>query len=246
MRRDRDGGAARAQGLALSVQRRRGKSKVFWPPFRGSRKHRASRTSWGRVALLFLIGVTVSLQIGKVPGELPAIETELGLTLFDIGSSSRSSASSPRSAASSSARSRIASAACASRSRGLRSAGPRASRAPSRRAPFRCSRAASSRVWASSSRPPRRRRSSPMRRAPSDRGKALGLWGMYMPAGMSTMMLIAALLAGAWSWRQLWQATALLQSRLTRPWSGSPFAGASRQRRRHGRRSQSRCASGTG
>ena len=44
----------------------------------------------------------------------------------------------------------------------------------------------------------------------ADRGKALGLWGMYMPAGTSTMMLLGALLAGAWSWRQLWQATALL------------------------------------
>jgi CP family cyanate transporter-like MFS transporter len=35
--------------------------------------------------LLFLIGVTVSLQIGKVPGQLPAIESELGLSLFNVG-----------------------------------------------------------------------------------------------------------------------------------------------------------------
>ena len=67
------------------MQQRREKGGTSSATPRRSRKNPARRTSWGRVLLLFLIGVTVSLQIGKVPGQLPAIESELGLSLFNVG-----------------------------------------------------------------------------------------------------------------------------------------------------------------
>jgi CP family cyanate transporter-like MFS transporter len=196
--------------LALSGQRRRGKSKVFWPPFRGSRKHRASRTSWGRVALLFLIGVTVSLQIGKVPGELPAIETELGLTLFDIGLivSIFSLIAAIGGIFIGALSDRFGSLRLAVAGLALGGAASFAGSFATSAFPLLASRVIEGLgfILATTSTPALIANET----SPSDRGKALGLWGMYMPAGTSTMMLIAALLAGAWSWRQLWQATALL------------------------------------
>ena len=41
-------------------------------------------TSWFKVTLLFLIGVTAAFQVGKVPGQLPAISAELDLSLFGV------------------------------------------------------------------------------------------------------------------------------------------------------------------
>ena len=43
-----------------------------------------------------------------------------------------------------------------------------------------------------------------------DRAKALGLWSAYMPTGGTIALLAAPLLIGAWGWRGLWLAFALL------------------------------------
>ncbi|MBV9517158.1 MAG: MFS transporter [Hyphomicrobiales bacterium] len=192
------------------MQRRREKDKPIWALFRTTRKNRASRTSWGRVGLLFLIGVAVSLQIGKVPGELSAIQGELGLSLFDVGLIV--SIFSLIAAVSG-----IFIGALSDRFGSLRLAV--SGLALGGLASFIGSFATSaflllaSRVieglgfiLATTSTPALIGNET----SPSDRGKALGLWGMYMPAGTSIMMILAALLASAWSWRQLWQVTALL------------------------------------
>jgi CP family cyanate transporter-like MFS transporter len=196
--------------LALSVQRRRGQSRVFWPLFRAARKHRTSRTSWGRVALLFLIGVTVSLQIGKVPGELPAIETELGLTLFDIGwiVSIFSLIAAIGGIFIGALSDRFGSLRLAVAGLALGGAASFAGSFATSAFPLLLSRVIEGLgfILATTSTPALIANET----SPSDRGKALGLWGMYMPAGTSTMMMLAAVLAGAWSWRQLWQATALI------------------------------------
>ena len=43
-----------------------------------------------------------------------------------------------------------------------------------------------------------------------DRAKALGLWSAYMPTGGAIALLVAPWLIGAWGWRGLWLALAVL------------------------------------
>ncbi len=162
------------------------------------------------MALLFLIGVTVSLQIGKVPGELSAIEIELQLTLFDIGLivSIFSLIAAMGGIFIGALSDRFGSLRLAVTGLALGGAASFAGSFATSAFPLLASRVVEGLgfILATTSTPAL----IAVETSPSDRGKALGLWGMYMPAGTSLMMLLAALLAGAWSWRQLWQATALL------------------------------------
>ncbi|MBV9432230.1 MAG: MFS transporter [Hyphomicrobiales bacterium] len=194
----------------MSTQRKRRKSKSIWPPFPAKRKHRASHTSWGMVALLFLIGVSVSLQIGKVPGELPAIETELGLSLFDIGLivSIFSLIAATGGIFIGAVSDRFGSLRLAVAGLALGGLASFAGSFATSAFPLLVTRVIEGMgfILATTSTPALIANET----IASDRGKALGLWGMYMPAGTSLMMLLAALLAGAWDWRQLWQATAFL------------------------------------
>ena len=156
--------------------------------------------------LLFLIGVTVSLQIGKVPGQLPAIESELGLSLFNVGLIV-------------SIFSLIAAfggifiGAVSDRFGSLRlvvvglALGGAASFAGSFAAsalPLLASRVAEGFgfILATASTPALIANET----SSSDRSKALGLWDAYMPAGMSAMMRRAALF-------------------LLAPWAGASFGG---------------------
>ena len=162
------------------------------------------------VALLFLIGVSVSLQIGKVPGELPAIETELGLSLFDIGLivSIFSLIAATGGIFIGAVSDRFGSLRLAVAGLALGGLASFAGSFATSAFPLLVTRVIEGMgfILATTSTPALIANET----IASDRGKALGLWGMYMPAGTSLMMLLAALLAGAWDWRQLWQATAFL------------------------------------
>lgn len=40
--------------------------------------------------------------------------------------------------------------------------------------------------------------------APRHRGLAMGIWGLFMPLGVTTMLLLAPVMLGLWGWRPLW------------------------------------------
>ena len=167
-------------------------------------------TSWFKVTLLFLIGVTAAFQVGKVPGQLPAISAELDLSLFSV--------------------SLIISIFSLIAALGGVFVGTLANRFGNLRlmvsglalgglaslvASFAGSGTAliASRVveglgfiMATTSTPTL----IVTQTSTLDRGKALGIWGMYMPAGMSGMMLMTALISSLLSWRGIWRLTAAL------------------------------------
>jgi MFS family permease len=167
-------------------------------------------TSWPRVALLCLAGVTAAFQVGKVPGQLHAMEGQLGFNLFEagltisifnliaalggilIGTLADRFGNLRMIVAG------LALGGAASALGSLASGAPAllASRAIEGFGFILATTATPSLIVAET--------------AGADHGKALGLWSMYMPAGMSAMMLIAALLAGELSWRGIWLLTAAL------------------------------------
>jgi MFS family permease len=160
--------------------------------------------------LLFLIGVTVSLQIGKVPGQLPAIESELGLSLFNVGLivSIFSLIAAFGGIFIGAVSDRFGSLRLVVAGLALGGAASFAGSFAASALPLLASRVAEGFgfILATASTPALIANET----SSSDRGKALGLWGMYMPAGMSAMMVAAALLAGALGWRELWRVTAAL------------------------------------
>jgi MFS transporter, CP family, cyanate transporter len=196
--------------MGLGVQRRRERGEGAAPVRREVTDLVAARTSWGRVGLLFLIGVTVALQVGKVPGQLPAIEGELGLSLFDIGliisifsliaalGGIFVGALADRFGSLRLVVAGLALGGVASFAGSFAASGP----------PLLASRVIEGFgfILATTSTPALVVKET----SSADRGKALGLWGMYMPAGMSAMMIAAALLSGALGWRELWRLTAFL------------------------------------
>jgi MFS family permease len=167
------------------------------------------QTSWVRVALVCLIGVTAALQIGKVPGQLPTIERDLGLSLFQNGlvlsifslvAAAGGIFVGVLSARFGAVRQIIAGLTLG----GLASlagsfvttgSGLLATRVVEGLGFILASAATPTLIVGESS--------------VDDRGRALGLWSMYMPAGMSSMMIIAALLGEALGWRGIWRLTAL-------------------------------------
>jgi CP family cyanate transporter-like MFS transporter len=193
----------------VQLRRDRGQPSLEAPRDEGTISATA-RTSWGRVGLICLIGVTVALQVGKVPVELQAIEAELSLSLFEIGLII-------------SIFSLIAAlggifvGALADRFGNLRlivaglSLGGMASLAGSFAAsgePLLISRIVEGLgfILATTATPALIVNET----GEAQRGKALGVWSMYMPAGMSSMMVAAALLAGSLGWRDIWRLTAAL------------------------------------
>ena len=162
------------------------------------------------VGLLFLIGVTASLQIGKVPGELPAIQAELGLSLFDIGLivSIFSLVAAIGGIFVGALSDRFGSLRLAVAGLALGGIASFVGSFAGSAAPLLASRVVEGLgfILATTSTPALIANETGL----SDRGRALGLWGMYMPAGTSLMMVVAAFLTGSWNWRQLWQATTLL------------------------------------
>jgi MFS family permease len=169
----------------------------------------AARTSWPRVGLVCLIGVTAALQIGKVPGQLPPIARELGLSLFEnglvlsifsliaavggilvgvlaarIGNVRQIAIGLALGGLASLAGSLAPSDVALLASRVVEGFG------------FILATAATPTLIVSET-------------SEADRGRALGLWSMYMPAGMSAMMIVAALLSSIVGWRGIWRLTAL-------------------------------------
>jgi MFS family permease len=167
------------------------------------------RTSWPRVALVCLIGVTVALQIGKVPGQLPTVERELNLSLVENGLvlsifsliaavggifvgalSARFGA--VRQVMTGLALGGVATFAGSFATNGVALLASRVVEGLG----FILATAATPTLIVGETRM-------------EDRGRALGLWSMYMPAGMSAMMIVAALIGGAAGWRGVWRLTAL-------------------------------------
>jgi len=166
------------------------------------------RTSWPRVALVCLIGVTAALQIGKVPGQLPAIERELRLSLFENGlvlsifsliaavggifvGVLAARLGNVRQIAIGLALGGLASLAGSFAPAGLPLLASRVVEGFG----FILATAATPTLIVSET-------------GEADRGRALGLWSMYMPAGMSAMMVIAALIGSFAGWRGIWRLTA--------------------------------------
>jgi MFS transporter, CP family, cyanate transporter len=167
-------------------------------------------TSWPRVALLCLVGVTAAFQVGKVPGQLHALESQLDLSLFQAGlvlsifnliaalggvliGSLGDRFGNLRMIVAGLA---LGGAASAIGSQAMGAPLLLASRAVEGFGFILACTATPSLIVAET--------------ASADRGKALGLWSAYMPTGMSMMMVIAALLAGELSWRGVWLITAAL------------------------------------
>jgi MFS transporter, CP family, cyanate transporter len=168
------------------------------------------RTSWWRVGVICLIGVTAALQIGKVPGQLPAIERELRLSLFEVGliisiftliaatggiflGALAVRLGNVRQIVSGLALGGLAGLAGSFAVGGELLLASRVVEGLG----FLLATAATPTLIVNETRE-------------ADRGKALGLWSMYMPAGMSAMMVAAALLGGVMDWRGIWRLTALL------------------------------------
>ncbi|SEC65912.1 Predicted arabinose efflux permease, MFS family [Rhizobiales bacterium GAS188] len=173
-------------------------------------KSDAALTSWGLVVLLFLIGVTAAFQVGKVPGQLPAIARELDLSLFSIGliisifsliaavggifiGSLADRFGSLRLIVTGLALGGLASLAGSFAESGQALL---ASRVVEGFGFILATTSTPSLIVAVTS--------------AAERSKALGVWSMYMPAGMSSMMVFGALLSALLGWRGIWQLTAAL------------------------------------
>ena len=168
-----------------------------------------ARTSWWRVGLICLVGVTAALQIGKVPVELPAIERELRLGLFEngliISIFSLIAALGGIFVGALAARfgnvrqivAGLALGGLAGLAGSFAAGGPAllASRVVEGLGFILATTATPSLLVGEAGEP--------------DRGRALGLWSMYMPAGMSAMMVVAALIGEMAGWRGIWRLTAL-------------------------------------
>lgn len=46
--------------------------------------------------------------------------------------------------------------------------------------------------------------------APRHRGLAVGVWGLFMPIGLTAMLLLSPLILAAWDWRALWRVNTAL------------------------------------
>ncbi|MFI5011719.1 MAG: CynX/NimT family MFS transporter [Hyphomicrobiales bacterium] len=170
----------------------------------------AARTSWGRIGLLFLIGVTAALQVGKVPGQLPAIERELGLSLFEIGLiiSIFSLIAAIGGIFVGALADRFGNLGQLVAGLALGGAASFAGSFATSGAPLLAGRVVEGFgfILATTATPALIVKEA----GEAERGRALGLWSMYMPAGMSVMMMAGALAAGVMGWRDIWRLTAML------------------------------------
>ncbi len=169
-----------------------------------------AKTAWPRLIVLFSAGVAVAFQIGKVPGALPMLSVEFGLSLFLAGW--------------------VVSVFNAISAGGGALFGATADRFGHRRVALSgmtlCAASgvfgayAPSAEWLLVSRalegvgflltvvsiPPLILAQTAVR----DRAKVMGLWGAYMPVGMATLLFASGPLLEIMDWRGLWLLTSVL------------------------------------
>jgi MFS family permease len=167
-------------------------------------------TAWPQVFLLFLAGVAAAFQIGKIPGSLPFLKIDLGLTLFLAGW--------------------VVSIFNLLAATGGIVVGAAADRIGHRRVTlFGMVLSASAGAVGAFAESPSLLLATRVFEglgflltvvsmpplllsicAPADRQKAMGLWGAYMPAGMGGMLLASGPLLAVIDWRSLWLITSVL------------------------------------
>ena len=169
-----------------------------------------AKTEWPAIFLLFTAGIAAAFQIGKVPGALPFLKIDLGLTLFIAGwvvSIFNVMASAGGAlfgaAADRLGHKRIALAGlvitAAAGIVGAFVTGPTA---------LLVTRAVEGLgfILTVVSIPPLMLALC----TPQDRSKAMGLWSAYMPTGMGIMLFASGPLLGALDWRSLWLVVSVL------------------------------------
>ena len=165
-------------------------------------------TSWRHVIVLFMAGVAVALQIGKVPGAIPLLQQELGLSLIAAGwvVSIFSLIAAGGGAMFGAFAARIGHARLALSGMALTAAASAAGAfavGPAQLLTSRVFEGLGFIVTVVSI--PLLMTAVATRR---DRNVAMGLWGAYMPLGAGAMLLLSAPLLGLIGWRGLWLVTA--------------------------------------
>lgn len=167
-------------------------------------------TSWPHVLVLFLAGVAVALQIGKVPGAIPLLKHDLDLGLVAAGwvVSIFSLIAACGGVAFGAAADRFGHGRVALFGMCLSAAAAVAGAFAPGPLIVLLTRALEGFgfILTSVSIPPLIAAST----TPRDRDVAMGLWGAYMPMGTGGMLLFGAPLLGLAGWRGLWLITAAL------------------------------------
>lgn len=161
-------------------------------------------TSWGRVAVLYLAAIAIAFQYGKVPGALPVVRAELGLSLALSGwlASALALISAVAGAVFGTFADRIGHRNAVTLGMSLMAVASIAGGFAPGATSLLVARAFEGfgLGFAIISVAPL----ISVQCAPSDRQKALGIYGAYFPVGMGLMLLLAGPLIGQIGWRGLW------------------------------------------
>lgn len=166
--------------------------------------HAPPTTSWGRVALLVLAGVVVALPVGKVPAALPALRDELGLSLVTAGwvVSVFSVIAACGGGVFGGIADRLGHLRVVLGGLGLAALANAAGAFAPDAAAMLAGRVGEGLgfILAVVALPPLIVANA----SPADRGKALGIWGAFLPAGMGLMLLASPPILDIAGWRGLW------------------------------------------
>ncbi len=165
------------------------------------------KTAWPRLIVLFAAGVAVAFQIGKVPGALPVLTTEFGLSLFLAGwvVSIFNAISAGGGALFGATADRFGQRRVALSGMTLCAVSGIAGAFSTSQEALLASRALEGVGFLLTvvSIPPLLLAQT----AAHDRAKVMGLWGAYMPVGMATLLFASGPLLEIMDWRSLWLLT---------------------------------------
>ena len=165
-------------------------------------------TSWRHVVILFLAGVAVALQVGKVPGAIPLLKDELALGLVAAGwvvsiFSLMAAVGAVLFGALAARIGQARLALCGMALTAVASTAGAFTQGPAQLLVTRIFEGLGFNVTVVSI--PLLLTAVTTKR---DRDVAMGLWGAYLPLGAGAMLLVSAPLLGAIGWRGLWLITA--------------------------------------
>jgi len=170
--------------------------------------HTPDKTCWPDVFVFLTAGIAVALLIGKVPGALPVMRVELGLTLFEAGLmvSVYSLIAALGGVTTGAMAARFGSRKIAIIGMVMAALGSLAGSYATSSVPLLATRTIEGLGFfmTAVSMPTLMIRASRFR----DRQKVLGIWASYMPAGMGIMLLTGALLVERVGWSGVWQIVA--------------------------------------
>jgi len=170
--------------------------------------NKPDKTNWLDVFIFLSAGIVVALLIGKVPGALPVMRVELGLTLFEAGLmvSVYSLIAALGGVTTGAMADRFGSRKIAIIGMAMAVLGSLAGSFTTSSVPLLATRAVEGLGFFMTvvSMPTLMIRASHLH----DRQKVLGIWASYMPAGMGIMLLTGALLVERIGWSGVWQIVA--------------------------------------